>query len=597
MILNEEQLQNHLGMSLDSILEESSSTSASKLQKLNQRTQQQYNLTLPDYLITTHHQQGKSLNAISKELNISFRYVQKLFSVLNFPKLTREESMERLNRDPEHLAKVREGIRNREYTQEQRKAISERAKKMWENEEYKKKMSKLKKKQWQDSNFRELVTEAIKKNWRENRQKMVESIQEAAQKPELRERRRQIAKELMSNPEARENLSNKAKKRWNNPNYKKIVTDAIREHHKDPEYRAQSSERMTLQWQDPDFREKVKSSNQNPILKKKRSTKSKKMWQDSAYRKKQLNSMKLKWQNPDYRERMSRIFSRIMKAKWSNPDSRAVYEVAIARLWQNPEFRAKHKEAMQQKWLDPEYREMMIEGNIKRWQNPIYRERTIRAISESATEYWNIPENREKRLRISRQLWADQDFRESMIEASKERWNDPEFRVKMSEKSRETWRRRGYEEFRNEHLPTHSGFRSDIGFNAKSAWEANVARALLYNGRIFETDVPLDLVVEGEYDEMFESGTMRLFIDFLAFNENSGIKAYEIVSHYFENPRGLAKVEMLMTQYPRLNVKLINERFYKKLRSRFRDRINSDSRFIAWEDSNYNITTNPSDFS
>ncbi len=58
-------------------------------------------------------------------------------------------------------------------------------------------------------------------------------------------------------------------------------------------------------------------------------------------------------------------------------------------------------------------------------------------------------------------------------------------------------------------------------------------------------------------------------------------------------PHGLAKAEMLLHQYPDLPVTIIDQKTYARLKKHFKDKINSNPKFIAWEDAEYDITTNP----
>ena len=181
-------------------------------------------------------------------------------------------------------------------------------------------------------------------------------------------------------------------------------------------------------------------------------------------------------------------------------------------------------------------------------------------------------------------------------DAMRRRWQNSRYKEHMANMVREYWDNASFEDFRKEFLPSYSGFRRDVGFNAKSCWEANLARVLLYCERKFDIDVPLELEIPEELRYLFRDGKAILFIDFISTTKDGRIRAYEISAHSFENPKGRAKLELLSQQYPELNIQGVDKHFYRRLEKTFKDKINADSRFVAWEDSRYNIRTNPQNF-
>ena len=147
-----------------------------------------------------------------------------------------------------------------------------------------------------------------------------------------------------------------------------------------------------------------------------------------------------------------------------------------------------------------------------------------------------------------------------------------------------------------DNLPTIGGYRRDIGYHAKSMMEANLARAILYSGRAFESDYPIELKVEGKHKHVFGSDQTTMFIDFATTTKRGTRVLYEIMVHPFEDPKGKAKLEMLLDQYPDINIRIINNQSYTKLRAHFESRINADPRFIAWETGELNLKTHPTYF-
>ncbi len=308
-----------------------------------------------------------------------------------------------------------------------------------------------------------------------------------------------------------------------------------------------------------------------------------------------LEALYRRWKNPEYRAHISRIMSDIMTAKMTDPIARQVYDLASQRLWQDPEFRERHRKAMKRRWNDREYRDKITGMMKEKWADPVSRKEILRLIRKGISEYWADPEKVARRLES---ITPEQKRIMSEIhrEVATRLWSDPEYREMMLNSGRRTWKRRGYEDFRSEFLPTYSGFRRDIGYNAKSCWEANIARILIFSGRKFTRNVPLELEIEEGYEGIISPGNSTFFVDFLSEDKRGKFRIYEIIAHYFENPVGIAKAEMLLHQYPNMPITIIDQKVYSRFRKLFRDRINSDSRFVAWEETGHNIKTNLEDF-
>lgn len=143
------------------------------------------------------------------------------------------------------------------------------------------------------------------------------------------------------------------------------------------------------------------------------------------------------------------------------------------------------------------------------------------------------------------------------------------------------------------HISSINGYRSDIGFNAQSTWEANFARILIYCGRKFSVREKFALKVPEEYMHLFKSDETILSVDFAAKDPKGNSVFYEIMAHPLEGREGSAKLEMLLQQYPGINLRVIDRRFYDRVKVHFEERIKSAPYLHGWETPEDNLRTNP----
>jgi len=367
--------------------------------------------------------------------------------------------------------------------------------------------------------------------------------------------------------------------------------ESMRRLFEDPEYRAKVTEVLEERWRDPEFRRKHVE-------------RMKRLWQTTDLREKQLEAMTELWQNPQFRAMMTET----SRDRWQDPQYRARMINMLTERWKdNPEYRKRMIGLLEERWRDPEYRARMLEVIVKRWEDP----KEKRRISELSKKRWRDPEYRARIVKTIRERadtlsealqerWRDPEYRARTIEAIKRKWKDPKYKAFMmeinSKSRRRYWDRAQFGDSRKEALPTNHGFRKDIGYNAKSSWEANLARVLLYCGREFETDFPVSLTIPDELRDIFNDDNVILFADFLSITRDNRIRAYEIMAHPLENAAAYAKISLFQEQYPYMRMTIVDRRFYKRLERDFKDKINTDQRFVGWEDSKHNIRTHPEDF-
>lgn len=583
--------------------------SIDKFISAEQYTLQKYNLSLIDYLVIYHNEKNRSLRDFEKELGIDGQSLAKVFNNFSLPRPSRIESMTNKWQDPVEGPKLAQSVSDRykdpEYMAKMKKALEEVRTKPG----YHEKQTKMMKDRWADKEYYNRVMPKIQTSlhnkWQNDsqyRENVIEGGKKFNQNPELRKKTNEKLSELgkarcAADPKYAEMSRKQMKKNWQDPEFREMMLNFLKERGQNPEYIERMRQKTTENWQDPKFREKTISG-----LKRK--------WEEPEYREKMEKILKSpevrtrlsealvkRWQNPEFKSYMSKLMSDIITLKWTDPITRKVYEDASKKLWQDQDFRKRFKKIMQNKWEnDKGYREKITDMMVARWADSNSREELLNSLREGIREFWADPERVAKKLEKitpeQRKMKA-----EIMAQISNRLWSDPQHREKIVNSDRRRWRRRGYEDSRNEYLPTNSGFRRDIGFNAKSCWEANIARILLFCGREFTRNFPLEITIEQEYEDIFEPGNSTFFVDFISDNKKGSSKVYEIIAHYLENPIGIAKADMLLHQYPNMPIKIIDQKTYKRLQNHFKDRINEDPRFVGWEETGYNIKTNPEDFS
>ena len=104
--------------------------------------------------------------------------------------------------------------------------------------------------------------------------------------------------------------------------------------------------------------------------------------------------------------------------------------------------------------------------------------------------------------------------------------------------------------------------------------------------------IPIRINVEEKYKELFNSNVVETSLDFLTIDPRGNFVGYEIMTAPYKSKTNWAILEMVAEQYG-IRVVPITRKIYERLERRFMDRINSDSRFVGWEEIGDNLKTNP----
>ena len=363
----------------------------------------------------------------------------------------------------------------------------------------------------------------------------------------------------------------------NDPELKRRRAEGVKEKYQDPEYKVKHAKVMRKLWEDEEFRQKATEA-------------AKRVFNDEEVKRKRVEGLSRKRQDPEFRARNAARIRNELSRRWQDPAFRSRIAEASRRgstkKWQDPGYRERKsqeaRELMMRLRQDPDIMRRQREASNaaihERWQNPEFRERMSKLFRENATRQWEDPGFRERKSVGTR-------------EQSKQMWRDPEFRERMLEALRRT--RVELERSGLYYLPTIHGFRSDIGFDAKSSWEANFARVLLLLGREFYPRKTFELTVTSPYMDLFNFDHTEIDLDFITIDSRGNRVAYEIMAHPLEGVKDWAKLEMLAEQYPHITVKPVTARFYHRLQRRFEERINTDSNLAGWETGEDNLKTNP----
>ena len=348
-------------------------------------------------------------------------------------------------------------------------------------------------------------------------------------------------------------------KSWEDPEKKQVTVAKLRES-------------ALRQWEDPAFRDLVAAASSE--------------------------TSKQRWQDPEYRERMLKVIADNFALLRSDPNWRTRLSERRRQQWQDTDFYARNADISKRNLAatkeDPSYREKRSEGQKRLWRDPEYRKRMTKVKQERRAD----PERRamisETRRQIALANWGNPEYRAKLTEAHKALWQDPNYRDHITQALR---RFRSDPANRDRFvLPTIHGFRSDIGFYAQSAWEANVARVFELTGREYLVGAVLDLKVAPEHQDLFQASETTLNIDFLTLNKRGQTVCFELMAHPLEDPESWAKIEMARQQYPEFAIRIIDERFYNRLQSRYEKAVNNNASLHGWEKTGFNLKTKPEVF-
>lgn len=197
-----------------------------------------------------------------------------------------------------------------------KKLLSERSKKLWENTDYREKVIEKINNNYGDGTLKKKLSQLAKENYTEKRRK---------------------------------HQSDVSKKLWKDSNYRN-KQNSFRTH----DYKVQASLKMKEVWKNPDYKENA-------------SSKAKKLWENDEFRKNISNKMKEVWKNPEFKVQASLR----MKEVWKNPNFRSFYE----KLWDDEVYKMN---LSKQTSLGMEKNKESVSKAAKtRWENPVYRENII----------------------------------------------------------------------------------------------------------------------------------------------------------------------------------------------------------------------------
>lgn len=337
-----------------------------------------------------------------------------------------------------------------------------------------------------------------------------------------------------------------------------------------PKRREQSREHMKARWQNPEYSAQMTNHLQH-------------MWDDPQQRETQSKRSKKLWQDEKYKNKQSKIRSSMSKLNWARPGFRekmsTTAQQEMLSLWQDPEYIAMQSNAHKEGWVrrcqeNPELLTRAVEQMNLMWQDPEFAKRIAEAAGRTMTK-----------------LHKDDEFNKMVARVSSEKWQNPNFRQRNAEGVRRA--RLDPDRMSKRSLFTIHGARSDIGFYAESAWEANVARVFMLLGREFYTREVLNLQVTDEYRPLFNFDSTSMTIDFVVIDPRGNMNLYEIMAYPKKDPLGWARLNMAIEQYPQVIIHSITPGIYRDLERRFKNRINTDSRFCGWEAEGDNLKTNP----
>lgn len=375
--------------------------------------------------------------------------------------------------------------------------------------------------------------------------------------------REEAVQRLWNDPEFREKNSiamlTGRDRAWKDPQARQVAIGKLRES-------------ALKQWEDPAFRDLVAAAS---------SETSKQRWQDPEYRARMLGviaeNFAILRRDPNWRTRLSER----RRQQWQDADFYArnadISRSNLAATRERPSYRKKRSEGQKRLWEDPEYRRRMAKAKDERMADPERRARISETRRQIALANWENPEYRAKMTEAHKALWQDPDYRKHITDALHQFRSDPANRDRFV-------------------LPTLHGFRSDIGFYAQSAWEANVARVFQLIGREYVVGVNLSLAVTDDFQELFQDSGTTFNIDFSTIDGRGRTVMYELMAHPLEDPESWAKIEMARRQHPELVIRVIDEEFYNRLRRRFEVGINNNPQLHGWEKTGFNLKTNPEVF-
>lgn len=474
----------------------------------------------------------KSLRELEKELSIGRHVLTKIYNFYEIPRRSHSEAS----------AKVLRDIRNNpETVRKMSEAASESMRRLREDPE--------------------------------SERKRIEALTASSRKPEARAKRSGISKKMWQNRSVEEredfsrNASEAAYRMWQDPEFKERTIRAMREAVKGRVYTSQTLERLSQrakeQWDDPLKRQKIldarkeieKDPARREALREQRRQHLVEMRRDPGFEQKRTDGL-----SHIYEGEKGETLKQKRREQMSTPEARQRNRELMQRLHTNPEFQDKQLQGLMEVLADEEFQQRRLAGLKKKWEDPEFRAKKSTQMSQLATRLNSDPEHLRKAAEGIRKLRANPESAERFV------------------------------------LPTIQGYRRDIDYFAQSAWEANVARVLMYQGKQFYPKESFMLEVYAKYQDLFKFGIAQYTVDFIVEEGNGDLVAYEILAHPLEDPVGIAKAEMFAQQYPDLRIHIIDGKEYEELKKQYSMTINESADFCGWETNKDNLRNSPSKY-
>lgn len=365
--------------------------------------------------------------------------------------------------------------------------------------------------------------------------------------------------------------------KWQNPEWRQMKTEEFRAMRQNPEFKQKINAGIEAKMQDPAYRQRVSDAARTTFAQ---------SAQHPEWRQRDIAATKAKWQDPEYRARMAEVTSTSLKRLWQDPEFRQRRVATASAQQRDPIHRKKLTQGIKAKWQDPEYRAKKAQELLNLWGDPEFRSKKAQELANLKQDPGYRKRHAERNRAMLARLRLDPAWRAKNLAAVRaswaERWSDPEFRARMAEVGRQTRLNPDY--LNRWVVPTIHGERWDIG-HAQSAWEANLARVLRFVGR------------QVSYRQSFRLAGNDIFeLDFLTVDNRGRLVGYEIMAHPVEYLDGWDKLEQVIEQYPEIVFRIVDEHFYRRLESRFAQRINGDPQFAGWEHTGDNLRTSPDKF-
>lgn len=262
---------------------------------------------------------------------------------------------------------------------------------------------------------------------------------------------------------------------------------------------------------------------------------------------------------------------------------------SVKNLWKDPEYRRRGikqlnntreraREAHRYRFEhDQNYRSNCINKMKDTMKGEKYREKQSRRMKQYILEHPEFMKKiHEKARNQLLRKWQDPLQREKGLIQLKKAREAQEGKIKK------LWYNCSFREEKKQFLRFGIfGYRRDIGFEAKSMMEANLARIFMHSNREF-----------GHEFLLYSSDGRSSSMDFLVPDKMNRPIIYNILSS-LRSEVDIRRYFQIMQEYPGYKFKEITLKKYFRLESFFKEKINNSSRFCGWECRGDNLRVSP----